>query len=246
MRFWTTALLLILLVGWAPARAEGPRRGPGEARSIPLGQLLGGLTPETSRDPDIEEALRRALQGKNYILIYSAAGLSEVRVFGEGKKSARYVAVEPKPSRQGPKSRRPTGQPTSATEDDPARLRSEALGNPDPAERASALDRLAGSSDQALTVATALDVLEREREPEVLESALSLLSVQESVPLEPLLRFATTARDPAHRTQALEMAAEHGKGDPRVRSLLGRLSTTDKAEEVREAAQRLLDDLDAE
>jgi len=245
MRYRTIALVVILLVGPVPARAEGPRRVPGEARWMPLGQLLGELNPQTSRDPDIEEALRRALQGKNYILIYWTTRLGEVRVFGEGETSIRYLAVAPAPALKGPRPVRQSGEPGRPTVDGPGRLRSEALGNPDPAERASALDRLAASSDRALALWTALDVLEREREPEVLESALNLLSAQESVPVEPLLRIAVAGRDPTQRVQALELAAEQGKADPRVRGLLKTLST-DQAEEVREAAQRLLEDLDAD
>jgi hypothetical protein len=66
------------------------------------------------------------------------------------------------------------------------------------------------------------------------------------VPLDPLMKFATTNREAYLRVQALEILGEHGKKDARVNALLLTLSTRDPDEEVRESAKTLLEDLSDE
>jgi hypothetical protein len=196
----------------------------------------------------IEEGLRRLLRAKNFILVYSPSGLAEVRVYGEGRGEFRRLAVETKRPPARARTVQKTDRPPAGAAGELAqliRLRGEALGNPDPAERSGALDELGGSGDQKLVLETALEVLERERDPEVLKSALDLLADQESVPLEPLLRLAAS-RESALRIQALELLSEHGKQDPRVSELLKTVAGNDRDEEVRESAKSLLDELDAE
>jgi hypothetical protein len=53
-------------------------------------------------------------------------------------------------------------------------------------------------------------------------------------------------RESALRIQALELLSEHGKQDPRVSELLKTVAGNDRDEEVRESAQSLLEELDAE
>ena len=174
MRFLRIALLLVLLGGWAPISAqEAPSvvvtikegRLSVNAQEAPLQQILAEIsrlsgipvylevalkaqagleaTTVVFQALTIEEGLRRVLRNKNFILVYSLASLAEVRVYEEGKGEFRRLAVETKqPSRSGkaaPKADRSRGDPAQL-----ARLRDGALGNPDPAERAAALDQLAG------------------------------------------------------------------------------------------------------
>jgi len=197
----------------------------------------------------LEEGLRRLLRHKNFILVYSSAGLTEVRVYMEGKGEFQRLRVEAKQPPQRPKGAQTADRPPGGAEDDPARLarlRGEALGHPDPAERSTALEKLAESDDEKLALDTALEVLDRERDPEVLESVLDLLSGQESVPLGPILKFVATDRGPAIRIRALELLGEHGKQDPRVSELLKTVARNDKNEEIRAIARSLLEDLEGE
>jgi hypothetical protein len=112
-------------------------------------------------------------------------------------------------------------------------------GRPEVEELAARLDGM----DEEGALRTALDVLARERDPEVLETALGGLMGLESVPVEPLLEFAERQRNPDLSIQALELLSEHGRSDPRVSDLLTKLARESKNAEVREAAQDLLEDL---
>jgi hypothetical protein len=125
------------------------------------------------------------------------------------------------------------------------RLRAQALGHPDPDERAAGLAELAAGDDEQLALRTATNVLETERVPDVLQRALSVFAGVEAAPIEPLLAFlnANRVRDTAVRVQALELVTERGQGDPRVRALLAMLAGSDRDSEVRESAQSLLEDL---
>lgn len=272
-----TLLLLLLLACAPARAYEAPRvavtlqdaRLSVNARAVPLKEILieisrlsgiqffleAALDAQAAREEitvtlkalPIEEGLRHLLRQKNFVLVYSPAGLTEARVYLEGKGEFRKLAVGTKRPPPNPRIAKQTSRPSEgavAESDQIARFRSEALSNPDPAERSAALDRLAESADQALARETVLEVLERERNPEVLESALSVLQDQESVPLEPVLRFAAATRTPTLRLRALELLSEHGKGDPRVRELLSSLARNDRDEEVREHAQSLLEDLE--
>lgn len=126
---------------------------------------------------------------------------------------------------------------------DPARLEAEALTAADPAVRSLALEGLAETGDAALASNTAARVLGQERDEGVLERALTVLSEQESVPLEPLLRFAASHGHPDLRVRALQWLADRGEGDSRVSELLMSLARSDRSSDVRESAKDLLHDL---
>ncbi len=195
----------------------------------------------------LEASLRRLLKGKNYLLVFSPVELTEVRIYVGGEEEFRRLASERRRQAQRPKSARKAHRQTRSTEEGdqgPLRLQREALTNPDPSERAAALDRLAGEDDQVLAIRTALAALERERNPEVLESALDVLQGGESLPLEPVIRFATSDREPHLRIHALEILSEHGPEEPRILALLRTLAESAQREDVREAAKNLLEDQD--
>jgi hypothetical protein len=77
----------------------------------------------------------------------------------------------------------------------------------------------------------------------VLDRALTVLFEVESVPLEPLLRFAASDGHPALRVRALQWLTDRAKADPRVSELLVRLARSDGSSDVRESSKDLLDDL---
>ena len=199
-------------------------------------QLGDETTTVALEDLTVEEGLRRLLRHKNFIFAYSSTGLAEVKVYVEGTGDFHRLPVETQRS----------GERGPAAQQGAVRLRAEALGNPDALERSRALSRLAESGNLKLAVETALEVLERERDSEVLESALDLLLGAESVPLDPILKLAASAREVELRVQALEILGEHGKRDPRVSELLKTLAKSDKDNEVRETAESLLEDIESE
>jgi hypothetical protein len=175
--------------------------------------------------PTLEEGLRRLLWNRDFLLVYSDEGLAEVRVLGGERGLPRDLEVE------------------AATL---GRLRVEALHHPDPAVRVSALDRLAVNGEQALVLKTALEVLEREPDEEVLKSALDHLLAHESVPVEPVLNLVAGDRDPALRAEALDLLGEHGRGDQRVSDTLRVLVRTEQDAGLRETARTLLNEWEGE
>lgn len=195
----------------------------------------------------LQEGLGRLLRGKSYILVYSPSGLAEIGIYTTGTADFRplvKVASRPRPSAKARALPKGDRSP-NVVEDDPATLvlaQTEALGHPDPIRRISALDKLAMGRDQALGLKTALEVLARERDPEVLEAAMDfLVTTREPVPLDPILKMAT---DPtaALRLQALILLDDHGKDDPRVRDVLTALAREDPDPTIRETAGLLLKD----
>ena len=126
---------------------------------------------------------------------------------------------------------------------DPAVLEAQALTAADAAVRWRAMEGLAQSGDAARISSTASRVLEEERNADVLERALTVLSDQSSVPLDPLLRFAASQSQTSLRVRALQMLVERGEDDSRVSELLTRLARTDRSSDVRASAKAILDDL---
>jgi hypothetical protein len=195
-------------------------------------------------DVPLEDGLRRLLGPRSTILLYDARGLTEVRIYVEGTGAFRSVrpATGPGGARQGVAAR-------EMTDDDRERARRmdqqrEREGHaPHVEQLVRTLDDLSRRGDEQGAVRTALDVLERERDPEMLETALNGLLGVESVPVDPLLRFAEAQVSPDLSIQALEILSEHGRSDPRVTGLLSKLSRQGSSEAVREAARNLLDDL---
>jgi hypothetical protein len=136
----------------------------------------------------VEEALRRLLRGRDFVLVYSPGRLAEARVYG---RSAEAPSGEPPPAASV--SSAPAGEPVDRS--GVAALRRDALENPDPAARARALEGLAASGDQGAAHDAVLAVLERETVPGLLRRALDIAGVQD--PRARQLLESRAANDPA-------------------------------------------------
>ena len=222
----------------------------------------------------LEEGLRLLLRERHFVLVYSADGLAEIRVYGDGTgefrrlaggtetrraerraaKAARKAAATPERQalREAVRSAEQSadlsqGIPQDGPLADLAPFRAQALTDPDPMRRTTGLYEMVKRGSQRLVAETALEMLDRERDPELLQIALDLVSAQESVPLDPIVRLARSEAAPAVRIEALNVLAIEGGGeDARVTELLGHLAKNDKDSGVRRAAQRLLQDLEGE
>src|SRR5262245_36910857 len=182
-----------------------------------------------------EEGLRRLLRAKNFVFVYSDGSLSEVRAYSDRGEEFRKL----------PTDATATNDAAPADRVEILRFRAQALGDPDPDERSAGLNELAASDDEQLAVETAAQVLLTERVVDVLETALTLLAGAEQVPLEPIMAFvkANRVRDSGLRIQAMELMAERGPDDPRVKDILVTLARRDRDRDVRESAQSLLENL---
>src|SRR5262245_8722683 len=193
-----------------------------------------------------EQALRRLLPTDSLIFVYGANGLAEVRGYADrgqrraqGNGRARLQEMDSGATAgAGPAMRSDEGASV-----DRAHLASQALTDADPEVRATALESLAGSGDAESAVATAAEVLARDRDEAVLDRALAVLGEQDTMPLEPVLRFAAGDGDPDLRMRALSMLRHRGDEDARVHGLLTRVARDDRSADVRETAKALLDDL---
>jgi hypothetical protein len=181
------------------------------------------------RVPTLEEGLLRLLPTRNFMLGYSSDGLVEVRVYAARRPDAGSARPE-LTNRPGPE------QPAA----DPAGLKEQALDNPDPRTRMSAIEQLAASGDRAAAVDALATVLEGEQDVEVLNTALAYLYEHESIPLEPVLAIAGSDRVARLRPRALDLLSARGRQDPRFSQLLRRLAGTDENEAVRATARSLL------
>lgn len=229
------------------------------AEAVPLSAVLDAVVRDTgmviegrdSLDPRVaarpttvrfeglrvEEVFRRMLPESDFLLVESPDGL-EVTIYPRGTRPP------PPPVRSPTALRRPPPRARDAS-DDPAVLRATALGDPDPARRAEALHRLSLFASGDVVRETVLEVLERERDRDVLDGALDLLRQQDAVPLDRLIAFAGREAEPDLRVRALELLGEKGREDRRVRGFL-RTMIRDSNEQVRETAQRVLEELEAE
>jgi hypothetical protein len=215
--------------------------------------LEAGLDPTTTRTPTsaalkdlpIEEVLKRLLRDKNFVFGYRADRIDQVRIFGTGSGPFNRLASNVgSPAAGG----RRAGVPGRAVrgdgpEADAAALESAALTHPDPAERARALSRLSDTGEDERARDAALSVLDRDQDPEVLREALAVLESSDSVPVDRVMRFASSAQQPDLRLQALELLTEHGGNSAAVRRFVQGL-TRDGNAEIRERAQEILEELD--
>jgi hypothetical protein len=185
-----------------------------------------------------DDALRHLLRQRDHVLIVSPAGVVEIRIYG--------TTHDPFPPAGFP-APRVEPVPAAGVEEtgDPLQLRADAIMHADPEARFQALDRLAGTEEGEVATSAALAVLERERDPRVLEAALDVLDGLEAVPLEPLLGWVARRHEPALRVRALTMLRERGEQDSRVRTVLRTLGR-DEDEAVRAAARALLGELEAQ
>jgi hypothetical protein len=208
--------------------------------------LLGAATTVTIAPAPVDEALRRLLRNVNFIVVSPASGPDELRIYRDGK--GPYTRLSSRPPTIVPPAAPPLARaratPLSAAE--MAQLRNSALWNTDPGERSRALSRLSAFTDSSFARETALTALERERDSMVIDTAMALLRLQESVPIAPILRFASAGDRPGElRAQALELANEHGREDPTLRRVL-RILANDRDEDVRDTAQRILQDIESD
>ena len=275
MIFLAIGFMFTLLVGAAPVLAQAAphiavtlreARLLGNAQAAPLQQFLAEIgwlagiqvyvEAPVAQEPvtvvfeglTVEEGLRYLLRNNQHVLLYSTAGLVEVRVYGKGKGEFTGAAVKTDQPPRVVEVTLAAYSPTGSAGGDLmelARLQAKALNHPNPVDRFRALDELSASGDQRLILETALGVLEREHDPEVLNSALDIVAGQAVVPLEPVLKLAD-GQDPTHRIWALELLSRHGKSDPRVSELFKRVAENDVEEEVRESAWSLLNQMEAD
>lgn len=169
-------------------------------------------------DIGVDDGIRRLLQRYNSTFLYTSAGLSEVRVYGEGSGGGELSPVTgARRSRPETVRRRPPdeGKPPTEAESD--------VGD-------------------AAAMARAVEALDRATDPQVLEQALDTLSQADVPPLEPLLRFVESSHSAELRTQALDMLNHHEK-DARVAQILRRL-VNDPDEDVRDTARQMLDSME--
>jgi len=252
------SVLVLLLVTLGPtARAdEAPRlevalsdgRLSVDAAEVPLqsvldriGELSGARVrfgdgdASNAREPitiafaglPLEDGLRRLLKGKDFVLAYARSRLEEARVYSTAPAASAGAAVHA----------------PAAPDADVARLRGEALTNPDPQARLRALEGLAANADQRAALDAVVDVLEREANPGLLERALDIVRGESSVPLGPIVKLAIGNPAPAVRTKALGCLGEQVSRDPRARQTLEAAAAADPAPGVRTAARTLLQQL---
>ena len=186
----------------------------------------GDETPTTLvlADVRVDDAVRRLLTGRDFVLVYSSTGrLREARV---------YEAATSASAR--------TSAPDGA---DVPRLRGAALADPDPRERARALEDLAANLDQRAALDAVVEVLGRESNPGLLERALDIVGSERALPLEPVLRLAASNPEPRVRIKALTRLSEQAARDVRARQALEVAAADDSSPAVRDTAAKLLRDV---
>lgn len=196
-------------------------------------QVAGETVTMTLDSVPVEDALRRLLRGKDFVLVYSPSRLSEARVYG---RSPERPGSEPAPAASVPSA--PAGVPENRQA--VAQLRNQALSSPDPAARAQALEGLAANADQRAVRDTLIEVLEHETNPGLLQRALDIVGADRTMPLEPVLKLAVGNPAPEVRIKALTALVEQVSRDPRARQALEVAAADDAAPAVRDAAKALL------
>lgn len=197
-------------------------------------QIAGETVTMTLEAVPVEEALRRLLRGKDFVLVYSPGRLAEARVYGHGRSDERASA--PPPAASVPSGR--AGDPENR--DTVARLRAQALSSPDLAVRAQALEGLAANADLRAVRDTVLEVLARESNAGLLQRALDIVGADRTIPLEPIVKLAVSNPAPEVRIKALTQLVEQMSRDPRARQTLETSAADDPAPAVRDAAKTLL------
>ena len=270
---WTRLVLLILVGGWPGFACAAPTvtatfRAPYlsvTAEEASLKDVLSAISRVTGisismdvarsasferqlptisfRALEIEEVLRRLLRHRDVVLVYSAGGLDEVRIYEGGATSGR-LALE-WPEREPSPPSRPVKPPKASDTEDLAELRALALGRGDADQRADALLKLWSSTDKDAARETALELLRRERAPDVLGAVLEVLKEAGSLPIEPILGVAGLRQSSELRIQAMELFMERGRRDSRVTSLI-KAAARDPDAEVQSTAQKLLEDINRE
>jgi len=212
----------------------------GEARLDP--QVASRERTLRVRELTIEETFRRLLPDNNFVVVHSSDGI-EIDIHAPGQRS--------QPASQGTRTvgqaapSAPQAAPSGPTDvrGDPTILRDTALSDPDPRKRAQAMSQLSRIPEKEIAGETALSVLDRDREPVVLRSALDALGAQTPVPIDPLIRFAgNNGQVPELRVRAIELLRDNALGNGQVQALLRVAAARDRSEAVQAAAKRILDD----
>ncbi len=198
-----------------------PLRLEADAALVDQARMTAGVSDVVSA----EHVLRRLIPNAGFVLIYSAAGLEELRLYVDGPDALS----QPGPAADGEKRL------------DVARLHSDAFTSSDADERATALERLTGS-DEAVGRETALAMLESERDEDVLERVLHIV-LDEAPPIDRIADFAAADRPLGPRVRALEFLTAHAAEEPRIAELFQSLATRDTNAEIRTIAAGLLNSL---
>ena len=169
----------------------------------------------------IDEGLRRVLRNRNFAFVYVNDVLVETRVYGEARR--RLVEIGDQGRRGPPDTRQAAPEAASRSDQIIAKLAT-------------------GGDDRRLLV-TALDVLETEKDPDILDQALRALKGLEKVPIDKLMKFASGAEDPDLVGQALRLLVNHGERDRSTAAYLSELANAAPNPENREEARSLLEDL---
>lgn len=122
-------------------------------------------------------------------------------------------------------------------------LAQKALNDPDPEERASAVEELWQSEDQRQAVAILLKILHNDREGDVRRAALDGLEEMEGLAFDTLAKVVLNDPDPSLRVRAVELIGQRGERGRKLVDFLKRVVKTDKDEDVRQAAMELLEEM---
>src|SRR5437867_4317659 len=219
----------------------------GEARLDP--QVANQAQTVRFHELKVEEAFRRLLPDHNFVVVHSSDGIEiDIHAPGQGSQPAsqgtRTVGqAAPSAPQAAPSAPQAAPGAPQAAPSDPTILRDTALSDPDPRKRAQAMSQLSRIPDKEIAGETALTVLDRDREPVVLRSALDALGAQTPVPIDPLIRFAgNNAQVPELRVRAIELLRDNALGNGQVQALLRVAAARDRSEAVQAAAKRILDD----
>jgi hypothetical protein len=218
----------------------------GQARLDP--QVINQAQTVRFHELKVEEAFRRLLPDHNFVVVHSSDGI-EIDIHAPGQRgpasqSTRTVGQAAPSAPQAARSA-PQAAPNAPMDvrGDPTMLRDTALSDPDPRRRAQAMSQLSRTPDKEIAGETAVTVLDRDREPVVLRSALDALGAQTPVPIDPLIRFAGNgAQVPELRVRAIELLRDNALGNGQVQALLRVAAARDRSEAVQAAAKRILDD----
>jgi len=227
----------------------------GEAKLDP--QVVNRSQTVRFHELKVEEAFRRLLPDHNFVVVHSSDGIEvDIHAPGQGgqpaSQGARTVgqaqaapsAPQPAPTAPQPAPTAPQApRPQMDVRGDPTTLRDTALSDPDPRRRAQAMSQLSRAPDKEIAGETAASVLDRDREPVVLRSALDALGAQTPVPIDPLIRFAgNSSQVPELRVHAIELLRDNALSNGQVQALLRVAAARDRSEAVQAAAKRILDD----
>ena len=221
----------------------------GEAKLDP--QVVNQAQTVRFHELKVEEAFRRLLPDHNFVVVHSSDGIEiDIHAPGQGSQPASQgtrtvgqAQAAPSAPQPAPTAPQVAHSPQMDVRGDPTTLRDTALSDPDPRRRAQAMSQLSRAPDKEIAGETAASVLDRDREPVVLRSALDALGAQTPVPIDPLIRFAgNSSQVPELRVHAIELLRDNALSNGQVQALLRVAAARDRSEAVQAAAKKILDD----